>query len=94
MTVPERLAAKREEILKLAARRGARNVRVLGSAARGDATPDSDVDLLVDVDPRRSLLDIVGLWLEELLGRKVDVITDGGLSSYLRDRIYREARPL
>jgi len=93
MTVPERLAAKREEILKLAARRGARNVRVLGSAARGDATPDSDVDLLVDVDPRRSLLDIVGLWLEELLGRKVDVITDGGLSSYLRDRIYREAKP-
>lgn len=96
MSVDELLAAKRGEILQLAARRGARQVRVFGSVARGEAGPDSDIDLLVNVEPGRSLLDVVGLWqdLEALLGRRVDLLTDGGLSPYLRDRIYGEARPL
>jgi predicted nucleotidyltransferase len=87
---------KREEILRITARHGARNVRLFGSWARGDATADSDVDLLVEVDAGRSMLDVVALWQEltELLACDVDVLTDGGVSPYLRDRIYAEARPL
>jgi predicted nucleotidyltransferase len=77
MTIERLLAEKRDEILRLAASRGARNVRVFGSVARGEARADSDIDLLVDVESGRSLLDVVGLWLdlEELLGRKVDLLT-------------------
>jgi predicted nucleotidyltransferase len=96
MTVGDLLVKKREDILRLAARRGAHNVRVFGSVARSEAHAGSDVDFLVDVEPGRSLLDVVGLWqdLEDLLRCKVDLVTDGGLSPYLRDRILREARPL
>jgi predicted nucleotidyltransferase len=92
----EPLTSNREAILRLAAARGARNVRVFGSAARGTATPASDVDLLVDMEPGRSQLDLVALWqdLENLLARKVDLVTDGGLSPYLREQIEAEARPL
>jgi predicted nucleotidyltransferase len=96
MTVGDLLVKKREDVLRLAARRGAHNVRVFGSVARSEAHAGSDVDFLVDVEPGRSLLDVVGLWqdLEDLLRCKVDLVTDGGLSPYLRDRILREARPL
>lgn len=96
MTVERLLAEKREEILRLAAARGAYNVRVFGSAARGEAREDSDIDLLVDVETGRSLLDVVGLWLdlEELLGRKVDLLTEGGVNRHLRGTILAEARPL
>jgi len=96
MTTANMLEAKREDVLRLAKLRGARAVRVFGSIARGDAAPDSDIDLLVDVEPGRSLLDIVGLWqdLETLLGRRVDLVTEGGLSPYLRNSILREAKPL
>lgn len=84
---------QRDEILRIAAKHGARNVRVFGSAARDEATACSDVDLLVDLDPNRSLLDQVGLQqeLEELLGRKVDVVVEGGISPYLEERILAEA---
>lgn len=90
------LAEHREAILKIAARYGARSVRVFGSAARGDARPGSDVDLLVDLVPGRTLLDHVGLWqdLEALLGRPVDVVVEGGISPYLWERIREEAKPL
>jgi hypothetical protein len=83
----------REEILRLAAAHGARNVRLFGSIARGDAAPDSDIDVLVSMEQGRTLLDLVGLWqdLEGLLGRPVDLLSDGGLSPYLRDRILTEA---
>lgn len=96
MGLDEVVKAKRGEILQLAARHGAHNVRVFGSLARGQATPDSDLDLLVEMEEGRSLLDLVGLWqdLEDLLGRKVDVISEGGLSSYLRDHVLAEAIPL
>ena len=96
MGVDELLKAKRAEILRLAANHGARNVRVFGSRVRDGAGPRSDVDFLVDMEERRSLLDLVGFWqdLEELLGCNVDVITDGGISPYLRDRVYAEAVPL
>ena len=90
------LLEKRQDILKLAASRGMRNVRVFGSVARGDATEESDIDLLVDAEAGRSMLDVIGLWLDlqELLGRKVDLVTEGGMSPHLRDRILNEARPL
>ena len=96
MGVDELLKAKREEILRVAANHGARNVRIFGSRVRDGAGPRSDVDFLVDMEERRSLLDLVGFWqdLEELLGCSVDVITDGGVSPYLRDRVYAEAVPL
>jgi predicted nucleotidyltransferase len=87
---------KRDAVLRIVASHGARNVRVFGSVARGEADSQSDLDLLVEMEEGRSLLDLVALWqeLEELLGAKVDVITDGGLSPYLRERIYAEAVPL
>ena len=90
------LEQKRTEILQIAAKYGARNVRVFGSTARGSATDDSDVDILVELDDGRSLLDQVGLQqeLEELLGRKVDVVVEGGISPHLEDRILSEAVPL
>ncbi len=90
------LKRHRDRILELAAQFGANNVRVFGSWATGDAHADSDVDLLVDLDPDRSLLDQVGLLqaLEELLGRRVDLVVDGGVSPYLREQILAGARPL
>jgi predicted nucleotidyltransferase len=73
-----------------------RNVRVFGSVARGEATDESDIDLLVDAESGRSLLDVIGLWLDlqELLGRKVDLLTEGGINPHLREKILAEARPL
>ncbi len=96
MTLFEQVQSKRGEILQLAARRGARNVRLFGSVARDEAGLDSDVDFLVDLEPGRSLLDLGGLLmdLQKLLGRKVDVVTETGLRPRLRPRVLREARPL
>ncbi|MEI8167692.1 MAG: nucleotidyltransferase family protein [Chloroflexales bacterium] len=87
------LKAQRPAILQLAAQHGASNVRVFGSVARGEAGPESDVDLLVALADDRSLLDLVGLWqdLEDLLQRKVDVVTDGGLHERIRERVLGEA---
>jgi predicted nucleotidyltransferase len=89
----QRLCARREEILGSAAEHGARNVRVFGSLVRGESDASSDVDLLVEMEPGRSLIDLVGLWqdLEDMLGTRVDVLSDGGVSPYLRERIYAEA---
>jgi len=96
MTLLEQVQSKREDILRLAARRGARNVRLFGSVARNEAGPDSDVDFLVDLEPGRSLLDLGGLLmdLQELMGCKVDVVTETGLRPRLRPRVLRDARPL
>ena len=90
------LQQKRDDILRIAARYGARNLRVFGSVARGDDRSHSDIDLLVDMDPDRSLLDVVGLGqdLEELLARRVDVLTEASLHPALRDRILAESRAL
>jgi predicted nucleotidyltransferase len=87
------LRARRDQILGCAAEHGARNVRVFGSIARGEAEADSDVDLLVKMDEGRSLLDLVGLWqeLEDLLGTRVDVLSEGGVSPHLRERIFADA---
>ena len=88
--------AHREEILAIAARRGASNVRLFGSIARGQDGPESDVDLLVSFESGRSLLDLIGLKheIEDLVHRPVDVVTDGALSPYIRDRVLAEAVPL
>ena len=87
---------RRDEILRLAERRGAHNLRVFGSVARGEANENSDLDLLVAWEPGRSLMDHAGLVqdLQELLGMKVHVGTEKSLHWYVRDRILREATPL
>ena len=87
---------KRQEVLRTAGRYGARHDRVFGSAARGEADAQSDVDFLVELDSGRSLLDLGGLQfeLEALLGRPVDVVTERGLKARIRERVLREAIPV
>ncbi|MDL1872116.1 nucleotidyltransferase family protein [Deltaproteobacteria bacterium PRO3] len=86
----------RAEILNLAAKHGIKNLRVFGSFARGEAKEDSDLDLLVELEPERSLLDRIGFLqdVEDLLGRKVDVVNERALHWYIRDRVLNEAVPL
>lgn len=91
------LRARRDEILAVAARNKAGNVRVFGSVARGDALPGSDVDFLVDFERGASLYDVAGLWLglKDLLGCEVDVVEDhAGLRERFRAHVIREAVPL
>jgi hypothetical protein len=96
MGIEEIINGRREDILRIAAKHGARRVRVFGSVARGEARPDSDVDFLVEMEHGRSGFDLGGLLLdlEELLGRRVDVAEPEGLHWYVRDRILAEAVPL
>lgn len=93
MDIMNLLKSKREAILEIAARHGATNVRLFGSAARGEAGEESDIDLLVDVGPGRTPFFPGGLLadLEELLGCKVDVVTEEGLHWYIRDQVLKEA---
>jgi predicted nucleotidyltransferase len=90
------IAERAEEIRQIAGQHGVHRVRVFGSRARGEASTSSDVDLLVDFEPGRDLLDLVALKqdLEELLGCHVDVVEEDGLSPYLRQRVVEEARVL
>lgn len=92
----ELIRAKREEIQKIATRHGARNIRVFGSVARGDARPDRDVDFLIDVEPVTSSWFPAGLVqdLESVLGRRVEVVTERGLNHLIRDEVLREAVPV
>jgi predicted nucleotidyltransferase len=92
----EVVRAKREEISRIAARHGARNVRVFGSVVRGEATRESDVDFLVATESRTSAWFPAGLILdlEELLGRRVEVVTENGLNPLIRERVLKEARTL
>jgi len=92
----EELRERRREIVGCAASHGARQVRVFGSMARGEMSSGSDIDLLVEMESGRNLLDLVGLWqdLSDLLGGNVDVLSDRGLSAHLRDQILSEAVPL
>jgi predicted nucleotidyltransferase len=96
LTLDSLRAERREEILRLARRRGAHSLRVFGSVARSEANENSDLDLLVAWEPGRSLMDHAGLVqdLQELLGIKVHVGTEKSLHWYVRDRILREAAPL
>ncbi|MEP7010620.1 MAG: nucleotidyltransferase family protein [Acidobacteriota bacterium] len=96
MAIEREILAKRDEILRLASQHGATRVRVFGSVARGDSGPDSDLDLLVDTRPQTSAWFPASLILdlEDLLGRKVDVVTERALHRLLREQILAEAVPL
>jgi uncharacterized protein len=93
--IEELLADKREEILAIAAKYNASNIRIFGSVARGEANLESDVDFLVEMS-NHSLLDRIALIqdLEDLLGRKVDVALLENLHQLIRDRVVGEAVPL
>ena len=93
MNVSKTLSNKRDEILWIAAAHGARNLRVFGSVSRGEATEKSDIDLLISLEPGRTLLDIVAIKqdLEDLLGCNVDVVTEDAVSPYIREKILKDA---
>jgi predicted nucleotidyltransferase len=92
----EDLKSRKNEILRLAAKHGALNIRVFGSVATGTADDKSDVDFLVELEKGRSLFDLGGLLyeLESLLQCPVDVVTEKGLHWYIRDKVLQEAKPL
>ena len=92
---PTQLQLKKE-ILRLAKLHGIKQVRVFGSTVRGEASETSDIDLLVDIEEGRSLLDLIGFKqdVEDLMGSKVDVLSSNGVSPYLKNRIFSEAVPL
>ena len=93
MSIDSSLQEKRSDILRIAASHGARDVRVFGSRSRGQARHDSDLDLLITLENGKSLLDIVAIKqdIEDLLGYKVDVVTEAAISPYMRDIILEEA---
>jgi uncharacterized protein len=93
MALDRVMKERREEILRIAAGHGARDVRVFGSLARDEAGPDSDLGILVKLDPGRSLLDIIAIKqdLEDLMGCEVDVVTDAAISPYIREEVLRES---
>ena len=96
MKLDQLLEEKRGEILCIASEHGAREVRVFGSVARGEADWESNIDFLAELEPGRSLLDLGGLQmeLESLLGRRVDVVTAHGLKARIRERVLQEAVPV
>jgi predicted nucleotidyltransferase len=97
MSLQKLLQEKRQEILDLADQHGAFNVRVFGSVVRGEDTLDSDIDFLIDYDSTRTSPWFPGgllMDLQELLGRKVDVLTEDGISALIREQILTEAQPL
>jgi len=93
MTIDDVVKKSRLDILDVAKRHGGKNVRLFGSMARGTATESSDIDILLEIEAGRSLLDLVAIKqeLEDLLNRKVHVVTEPSLSPYLRDEVLREA---
>ena len=96
LTLNEIRTVRRDEILRLAAKRGAKNVRVFGSVARGSNDEKSDVDFLVDMEPGRSLFDLIGLLLdlEATLHTPVDVVTENGLRDRVRELVLAESVPV
>lgn len=96
MDIKHMLIEKRDDIRAVAAKHGALNVRVFGSVARGEAGPDSDIDFLIDAGPNTSSWFPAGLILdlEEILNRRVEVVTEKALNPYIRDYVLREAIPL
>ena len=96
MALDELQNIHRDDILKIAERYGVRHIRIFGSTVREEAEPGSDVDVLVDLEPGRSLFDLGGFQFEmqELLDCRVDVVTEAGLHWYIRDDVLEEAVPL
>ncbi len=93
MSVSNTIKSRREEIMNIAKKFGAKNVRVFGSVARGEEGPESDIDIIVEMEKGSSLLDIIAIKqdIEELLGREVDVVTEASISPYIRNEVLREA---
>jgi predicted nucleotidyltransferase len=96
LTELQEIQQKKKEILAVARQYGIVNVRIFGSVARGDDNPQSDIDFLVDLEEGCTLFDLGGalVKLQDLLGRKVDIVTQNGLHWYLREKIMKEARSL
>jgi predicted nucleotidyltransferase len=96
MNIKQLLREKRDEIRTIAAKHGVCSIRIFGSAVRGEAGPDSDIDFLIDVGPTTSSWFPAGLVLdlEEVLGRRVEIVTEKALNPYIRDHVLREAIPL
>jgi len=96
MSELQKIQQKKEEILVVAQQHGIMNIRIFGSVARGEDNLQSDIDLLVDLEKGRTLFDLGGalIQLQDLLGRKVDIVTERGLHWYLREKIMKEAKPL
>ena len=97
MSLLDTLQEKRSEILQVAASHGAFNVRVFGAVVRREETPESDIDFLIDYDAEKITPWFPGgllMDLQDLLGRKVDVLTEKGISPLIRDRVLSEAKPL
>jgi uncharacterized protein len=93
MDIDRILQKNRDEILRIAAAYGAKNLRVFGSVSRGEATSGSDIDILVHLESGRSLLDLIAIKqdLQDLLGREVDVVTEDSISPYIREQVLKEA---
>ena len=96
MSELQKIQQKKNEILAVAQQHGIMNIRIFGSEARGEDNLQSDIDLLVDLEKGRTLFDLGGalMQLQDLLGRKVDIVTERGLHWYLREKIMKEAKPL
>ena len=96
MALKQLIEEKRSDILNITAKHGARNIRLFGSVARGEERPDSDIDFLVDAGPATSSWFPAGLILdlEQILGRHVEIVTEKGLSPFIRDYVLREAIPI
>jgi predicted nucleotidyltransferase len=96
MNTVESLQSRRNDILRIASEHGAKDVRVFGSVARGEANDSSDLDLLVRLEPGYSLLDLIAIKqdLEDMLHCEVDVVTEAALSPYIREQVLQEATAL
>lgn len=97
MSLKSLVQEKRDRILEIAAHHGAFNVRLFGSVARGEETEDSDIDFLIDYDPTKTTPWFPGgllMDLQDLLGRKVDILTEDGVSPWIKERVFSEAKPL
>jgi hypothetical protein len=96
MDIKQLLSEKRDDICAIASKHGAFNIRIFGSVVRGEAGPDSDIDFLIDAGPTTSSWFPAGLILdlEEILGKRVEVVTEKALNPYIRDSVLREAVPL
>lgn len=96
MTLEQLINEKRADIRKVAAKHGARNIRIFGSVGRGESSPESDIDFLVDAGPETSSWFPAGLILdlEKILGCRVEIVTEKGLNPHLREHVLSEAVPL